>query len=140
MAADAGILIQRWFEEVWNQKRIEAMEELSSPDAISHGHTAQPIGMAEFREFARSMQAAFPDIHFTLEKPVVEGDRAAAFWRAEMTHMGTFLGIPATGGKVSIHGIAMGREQGGKMVESWNSWDQMGLMQQIGAVSPPLMF
>ena len=140
MAADAGILIQRWFEEVWNKKRVEAMEELSSPDAISHGHTAQPIGMEEFREFARSMQAAFPDVHFTLEEPIVEGDRAAVFWRAEMTHTGTFLGIPATGRKASIHGIAIGREQGGKMVESWNSWDQLGLMQQIGAIAPPPIF
>lgn len=141
MSDSNSALIRRWFEEVWNKKRIEAIDEMVAPGSVSHGHDAfKPISVAEMKQFVVAMLAGFPDIHFELEEPVSQGDRASAFWRAEMTHTGAFMGVAPTGRKISIYGIGVARFRDGKIVESWNSWDQFGLMSQIGAISTPAIF
>ena len=61
-----------------------------------------------------------------------------AFWRWQGVHRAPLMGIPATGKRISIHGITIDRIEEGKIVERWASFDQMGLMQQLGAI-PALM-
>jgi len=140
MERNSSALIQRWFEEVWNNQRFEAIDQLLAAGVVSNGHDSNPIGIVEMKKFVRAMLTGFPDIHFALDEPVSQGDRASAFWRARMTHSGIFMGIAPTGRQVSIFGIAMARFRDGKIVESWNSWDQFGLLSQIGAVSTAGIF
>jgi predicted ester cyclase len=132
-------VVQRWFEEVWNQKRLQAMDELADAKVVSHGHAPHDIGLPEFKAFAKSLLAAFPDIHFVLESPMAEGDKVATRWRAEMTHKGDYMGIAPTGRKISISGMSMARIQNGKFVETWDSWDQLGFLTQLGLVTPPAL-
>ena len=93
--------------------------------------------MSEFKELWRNLRSAFPDIHFTIEDTVEQGDKVAARWSATMTHSGTFLGVAPTNKLAKITGISFQRMEGGKIVEGWDNWDQLGLLVQIGAASLP---
>jgi steroid delta-isomerase-like uncharacterized protein len=136
MAQDNGALIRRWFEEVWNQGRMEAIDEMASPDVIGHGQAqhATDIGLEEFRIFAKDMRSAFPDMKVTIDYIIEHGDVVVARWTATMTHKGEFLGFAPTGKKATITGTSTQRISGGKIVEGWDNWDQLGLLVQIGVV------
>lgn len=129
-------LTRRWFEEVWNQGRLEAIDEMAAADVIGHGqaqHGTQ-IGREQFRQFATNMRAAFPDVHATIHDAIAQGDRVVVRWTATMTHKGDFMGLAPTGRKVTIQGISIQRIADGKIAEGWDNWDQLGLLVQVGAM------
>ncbi len=136
MAQENSILIRRWFEEVWNMGRLEAVEEMASPEVIGHGQAqhATDIGLKEFKPFVMGFRSAFPDLKVTIDQVIEQGDIVVARWTATMTHQGEFLGYAPTGKKATITGTSTQRISGGKIVEGWDNWDQLGLLVQIGAV------
>ena len=136
MAQENSALIRRWFEEVWNQGRMEAIDEMASPDVIGHGQAQHDtdVGLHEFRNFAVGLRSAFPDMKVVIDQTLEQGDKVVARWTATMTHKGEFLGIAPTGKKATITGTSTQRISGGKIVEGWDNWDQLGLLVQIGAV------
>ena len=136
MAQENSRLIRRWFEEVWNNGRMEAIDEIASPDVIGHGQAqhATDIGLKEFKPFVQALRSAFPDMKVTIDYVIEQGDKVVARWTSTMTHRGEFLGIAPTGKKATITGTTTQRISGGKIVEGWDNWDQLGLLVQIGAV------
>jgi predicted ester cyclase len=136
MSSDNVALIRRWFEEVWNKGRIEAIDEMCWPNAIGHGQAQHKldIGLNEFRHLARDLRTAFPDIHITIHETLAQGDKVVARWSATLTHTGPFLGIAPTGRKAEVTGTSIQRIVDGKIAEGWDNWDQLGLLVQIGAV------
>jgi steroid delta-isomerase-like uncharacterized protein len=136
VAQENSILIRRWFEEVWNRGRTEAIDELASPNAVGHGQAQHDIdiGLKEFKPFVADFRRAFPDMKVTIDYIIEQGDKVVARWTATMTHKGEFLGIPPTGKGATITGTSIQRISGGKIVEGWDNWDQLGLLVQIGAV------
>jgi steroid delta-isomerase-like uncharacterized protein len=138
MADKEIMVVRRWFEEVWNQGRVELMDELLAADAPVHDISAPGdivLGPAGFRPAYEKLRGAFPDIRFTIDEAISERDLVAARWTARMTHRGDQLGVPATNQPVTVSGISFVRVRDGKAVEAWNSWDMMGLMQQIGQIT-----
>ncbi len=79
-------------------------------------------------------RSAFPDTEFELNDLIEEGDKVAARITATGTHKGTLMGIAPTGKRVSISGIVITQFRDGKQVESWSSYDQLGMLQQLGVV------
>lgn len=138
MAQENSALIRRWFEEVWNNGRMEAIDEMAAPDIIGHGQAQHDtdIGLKEFRGFAAGIRSAFPDMKVVIDQTVEQGDKVVARWTSTMTHKGDFLGFAPTGKKVTITGTTIQRIANGKIVEGWDNWDQLGLLVQIGAVNP----
>jgi steroid delta-isomerase-like uncharacterized protein len=136
MSQENAALGRRWFEQVWNSQNIDAADQLAAADCTVHGHAPNDavIGMPEFKEFARSVQSAFPDLRIAVEETVSEDDRVVLRWRSEGTQTGPFLGIAPTGQKVLVRGISIMRFADGKVVEGWDNWDQLGLLTQLGAV------
>jgi steroid delta-isomerase-like uncharacterized protein len=129
-------LMRRWFNEVWNQGRLDAIAEMMAPDAVGVGAAGpdQVIhGPAEFRLFAEQFQKAFSRIQITVEDAFGSDDKVAVRWSAEMTHTGEGIGIPATGRTARVRGISLARVENGKLVEGWDNWDQLGLQQQLQA-------
>lgn len=124
-------IIQRRVEEIWNQGKLATIDELIAPNLISNG---QPIGREGFRQFVTAVRTAFPNIHFTVEDTVVEGDKVVIRYTGRGTHQGAFAGIPATGKQVQFSGIDLFRIANGQMTEEWLMYDQLGLLQQIGAM------
>ena len=130
-------IARRWFEEVWNQGRTEAIPELLAPDA-AFSDAAAPgdvrRGPEGFRPVYEKLRGAFPDIRFTIHEAISQRDLVALRWSAQMTHCGDHLGCPATNKPVTVGGMSFARIRDGKAVKVWNSWDMMGLMQQIGQI------
>ena len=130
-------LMKRWFEEIWNQGRMETVRELLDENAIGFGqagHETEIHGPEGFIAFAQALRAAFPDIKTTIEDMFGSDDHVAVRWSADMTHTGAGLGIPPSNRKVHVTGMTMVRFANGKIVAGWDNWDQLALMRQIGAV------
>jgi steroid delta-isomerase-like uncharacterized protein len=136
MSPDRITFVHRWFDEVWNQGNLDAVDAMMAPDAAMHGlgDGAGVNGSVAFKEFATRLRGAFPDIHVRIDQTIEEGDMIAARWTATMTHSGDQLGIAPTGQRVGVTGMSMARLRDGVMVEGWNNWDTMALMEQIGAL------
>ena len=94
-------------------------------------------GPEDVKRFMGEFRSAFPDFHTTIEDQIAEGDRVATRWTMRGTHEGEFRGIPATGNQISVTGIGIFRFSDGKVVESWDNFDQLGMMQQLGVVPSP---
>ena len=130
---DSATLARRWFEEVWNQRRAETVDELLRPDSVCHTDGGDLVGPAPFLAFRAEILAALPDLHVAVEDVVADGDRVAVRWRATGTHTGPFAGKRATGQAVAFQGVTWIRCAGGKMVEGWDCFDRSGLIQRLTA-------
>lgn len=138
MSAENKALIQRWFQEVWNEGREETIDELLAPDAVAVGlgETERDVhGPREFKRFVRNMRATLPDIHIRVEDAIAEGDKAVVRVVLEGTHNGNGLATRATGHRVRVAGVVIVQLDGGRIVRGWNSWDQLGFLRQIGAAA-----
>jgi steroid delta-isomerase-like uncharacterized protein len=135
-------LMRRWFQEVWNEGRTETVHELLSPDSVARGQRgadAEIRGPEEFVKFVREIRGAFPDMQLKVEDIFGAGDKVVLRWSAIMTHTGDGLGLPASGRTVRSRGITIARIVDGKIVEGWDNWDQLGMLEQIGVYKQPLM-
>lgn len=139
MSDENVALVYRWFEEVWNEGRAEAIDEMFVADGIAHGLGEAGVdveGPPGFKPFFEKLRGAFPEFALTIEDTIAEADKVAARWTVQLTHRGDHLGIPATGRQATVTGMSIIRIKDGKIIEAWNNWDIFGLMQQIGATQP----
>ena len=131
---------RRLAEEAFGQGRFEVIDELVADDFVNRD-TSIPPGVGSDREglkqLAQGYVAAFPDMELKVEDQVAEGDKVVSRWSARGTHKGELLGIPPTGKQATVTGITIDRLESGKIVESWNNWDTLGLLQQLGVVPEP---
>ena len=137
-ASDNAALVRRWFEEVWNKGRAEAIDEMFDEEGVAHGLTdesgAELRGPADFRVFHQRFREAFPGIEVVVEDTVTEGDKVAARCTVRGRHEGDSLGFRATRQPVEFTGMTFVRVRGGKIVEAWNNFDFMSMFQQLGAL------
>ena len=129
-------LVRRWFDEVWNAGRADAIDEMFAAHGLAHGLSGDPEspmrGPESFRTYHAQLRTAFPDIQVTIEDMVAEGDRVAARCSVRGKHGGDTLGIAATEAPVDFTGITIVRIEDGKIVEAWNNFDFMRMYQQVG--------
>src|ERR1041384_2921476 len=129
-------LLVRWFEEVWNNGRADAIEEMFHENGIAHGLSDDPAnpmrGPKDYRPFYLMLREAFPNIEVVVEDMIAEGDKVAARCSVRGQHEGDFLGRAATQSPVAITGITIVRNENGKIVEAWNNFDFMTLHKQVG--------
>ena len=129
-------LIRRWFEEVWNKGRAEAIDELFAPDGVGHGLTPEPLrGPDNFKPFFHTFKDAFPDIEVVVEDTIAEGDKVVARCTVRGKHQGHTLGFAATQRPVEFTGISITRWRDGQIVEAWNNFDFMTMYQQLGVAN-----
>jgi steroid delta-isomerase-like uncharacterized protein len=136
--AENKTIARRFNEDVWGRGDEAALEELLAPDFVDHDALpGQPPGREGHRQILAAFRSAFPDLHVTTEDIVAEGDKVVTRWTARGTHQGELMGIAPTGKEVTIKGIDVLRIAGGKMVERWAEYNDLELMQQLGAVPEP---
>ncbi len=133
MAETARDLGRRWFDEVWNHGRREAIAEMMTPACIIHDGETDSAGPDGFYPFFDRMNGSFSQIQVTVEDTIAEGDAACIRWSCSAKHTGEGLGIPPTGKTVHFTGITILRAASGKVVEAWQNWDMLGMMEQIQA-------
>jgi steroid delta-isomerase-like uncharacterized protein len=133
-------LMKRWYREVWREAKNETIFELVAPHASLHGQTgpeAEIKGPEGFVAFAAHIRDAFSDTEVVVQDIFGADDKVAIRWVATGTHTGSGLGVPPSGRRITVGGITIARILDGKIVEGWDNWDRLGMLEQIGAYTHP---
>ena len=127
------------FTEFINTASEKLADELISPNAVFHvpGRPEPMRGPAGYLEIIAMMRGGFPDIQWTLEELIAEGDMVAARFTMRGTQRGVFFGVPASGKAIKVQAMNFYRWSGGRIVEERGQPDLLSLLQQIGAVPGP---
>jgi steroid delta-isomerase-like uncharacterized protein len=135
-AEENKAIFRRYVEELGNEGNFDLADEIFDQyRAHQSDGTTLERGPEDVKRFMGEFRSAFPDFHSTIEDMVAEGDKVVTRWRARGTHQGEFRGIAPTGKEIEITGIGIFRfSTEGKVVESWDAMDQLGMMQQLGVV------
>ena len=138
MSLETNKLVMGRFTDFINTASEKLADELISPDAIFHvpGRSEPVQGPAGYLAIIGMMRGGFPDIQWTLEEMIAEGDKVAARFTMRGTHRGTFFGVPPTGKPIVVQAMNFYRLSSGQFVEERGQPDLLGLLQQIGAVPP----
>ena len=129
-------VFRRYVEEVGNEGNLELAEEIFDRyQAHQADGSVLERGPEDVKRFMGEFREGFPDFHSTIEDMVAEGDKVATRWTMRGTHRGEFRGIAPTGKQIAVTGIGIFRfSPEGKVVESWDNFDQLGMMRQLGAL------
>lgn len=137
--AEHKTLIHRWFEEVWNNRSEDAIDEMFAEDGVANGLNdadGNPLrGPENFKNLHRAFLSAYPDLKIIVEDTVAEGDKIAARCTVRATHTGEGLGVAPTDQPVEFTGMTIVKIKDGKIVEAWNEFDFMKMYSQIGALT-----
>jgi steroid delta-isomerase-like uncharacterized protein len=125
-------IAERFIDEVWRQGQLDKIDELFAPDYVDHSFGPQPAGREDLKQFVAMFRQAFQDLEYDLQQVLSDGDRIASRDTVHATHKGEFMGIPATGKRVSVSAMHFLRFANGQIVEHWGITDVGGLMQQLG--------
>lgn len=140
MSEENKALIRRFAEEM-NKGNLKVYDDLFGHDYVVHPpksmNLPNPANLAIRVQIAKTFLSAFPDLRHSVDDLIAEGDKVVARLTVSGTHKGDFRGIPPTGKRVTTQGIVVFRISNGKIVEEWALLDSMGLMQQLGDISPP---
>jgi predicted ester cyclase len=120
-------LIRRLFEAL--NAGVEATSAIC-PEIFA----GQPFDNTTYADFDTMLLMALPDMQFTIEELLADGDTVVARFTTHGTQTGAFQGIPATGATATASGIAIYRLAGGKIVEQWLEYDRLGTLQQLGLI------
>jgi len=134
MSTDLATYFRSWFEDVWNQGRREVIRERFRAGSPAEGLGEAGVtvsGPDEFEPFYDTIRGAFPDIKIQVHDTIVQGDKVAGRWSAVATHRGPQLGVAPTNRRVQFSGMSIIQVQDGKIVASWNNWDQAAMLEQI---------
>ena len=135
-AEENKAVVRRFFEELLSTDNLAMADELLSPGfRFYFAGSPDPMDLESYKEFLMARRAAFPDRRFVVEDMIAEGDKVSARFTMRGTHRGELRGIAPTGREVTMTGIDMIRVEEGKMVEDRVEVDQLGMMQQLGAVT-----
>jgi hypothetical protein len=121
-------VVREWFRRVWNQLDTDAIDELFAQDGVAHWLDAEPVrGPAAFREFHRVLSSSFRDIHVEVVREVQVGDLVA--FQAEVRLVPVGQDSP-----VRFNGGAFARLHGRQIIETWDNWNFLGLLEGMGGL------
>ncbi len=129
--------IQTWIDEAINRGNVAVVDELAHPDYIYRNPAEELRGTEAIKGLFAAYRTGFPDFHVQVDERVADGDRIIQAFTLTGTHRGEFLGIPATGRAIKVHGFVFSRFVDGKLVEEWEVIDQLSFLEQLGAVELP---
>jgi steroid delta-isomerase-like uncharacterized protein len=128
-------IVARFIETAINQGNIESTNEFCHEDVVEQvPFPGQGPGVEGIKDVIRGMLTAFPDMHWTIEEQVAEGDKVVTRFEWTGTHQAEFFGVPATGRPVRVWGMAIDRLEGGKIKDTRLIMDALGMMVQLGVV------
>ena len=138
-AEENKAIAQRFFDEVCNARKLDVADELFTADHSYHDPSIPgvPPGPEGMKQTMAVYQTSFPDAFWRVDEILVADDKVVTRWTGSGTHTAELPGtppIPPTGKKVSVAGVWIHHVAGGKIVESWNVWDTLGMLQQLGVV------
>ena len=138
MSEDNKAAARRFFE-AWESGDLDALDDVVAADAVDHDpyNPNGGDGLEGFKRTIAMYREAFPDVRFTVEDQIADGDKVVTRWIARGTHRGELMGFAPTGTESELTGIGIDRFEDGKIVEAWGNWDTLAMMQNIGAIPQP---
>jgi steroid delta-isomerase-like uncharacterized protein len=138
MSSDNKAIVSRLYLELWNERKLELVDELFS---ASHALNAPDvsgtaIGPEAYKRQVTRFLTGFPDLRFTIEDVVCENDKVVVSWIISGTHKGEFMGVSPTNKKVSVAGITILSIGNGKILDSYAIFDALDLLKQFGVALP----
>ena len=133
-------VVRRFFEEAFGKGNLNVLDEIVTKDQVNSGPgtlPGLPTGPEGAKQLVTVYRNAFPDLRFTVDEQIAEGDKVVTRWTAHGINKGELLGMPATGKPATVTGLSIDRIVNGKIVESWGIFDQFGMMQQLGVIPTP---
>jgi steroid delta-isomerase-like uncharacterized protein len=132
-------LVRRFWEEVFNQKRLEQADAYVTQDYLDHGALpSQGPGLEGAKQQRWALYfAAIPDLRATIDDMVAEGDKVSVRFTVTGTQVGELMGVPPSGKRFDVGAMCMYRIAEGKVAEQWEQIDMLGLMRQLGAIPAP---
>jgi steroid delta-isomerase-like uncharacterized protein len=138
LTQDNRTIVRRFIEEAINQGQIDSAAQFAWEDVVEQvPFPGQGPGLEGLKDVLRGMRAGFPDLRFSVEEQIAEGDKVVTRFEWTGTHRGEFLGVAATGRSVKVWGVVIDRLQSGRIKETRIIMDTLGLMMQLGVFSPP---
>ena len=137
MTDSPKVAMEELFADVWNGERPETASELVHANYTIHDRESadELAGPSPYRALAEGTREAFSDARFTIEDALVADERVALRWRMTGTHEGELFGVESAGRTVELAAIEIDRFADGELVETWTQSDQLGLIEEIGALS-----
>jgi len=128
-------IVRRWVEEGWNKGNVALIDQLYAPNYYQHETGPETVNSSKaLKEFVTGYLTAFPDLHFTVEDLVAEGDKVVWRFLASGHQNGAFMGLPSSGKAVNVKGTIIFRLENSRIVEGWLNLDILGLLQQVGII------
>jgi steroid delta-isomerase-like uncharacterized protein len=137
MSEENKRIVRQAYEEIRSQGQLDLVDQIFAQDYVGHDPTAVPervVGADGFKQQTVEYRRVFPDLRFTIESIVAEGDEVVVRWTATGTHRDSLTGEPPTGASITVTGFGSWRVQNGKLAEHWGVIDLMGLLRQIGVL------
>lgn len=136
---DLKAIAHRMYEEAVNGGNIDLFDEILAEDFVEHEEPmpGMPPTRDTVKQFLTAVRNGFPDFHMAVEDMLQEGNKIAARIIMTGTHLGEFMGIPATGNKVEVQTIDFLEFRGDQMIAHWGVTDTATMMQQLGVMEPP---
>lgn len=134
MLAENKRIAQRYLEDVFNRGNLAAVDEIAAINFVSHDPAAggEVTGIEGFKQWILAAHAILPDLKFTIEDSVAEGDRVAVRWTLTSAYEGEALGLPAKDRPITVSGVDIFRIVDGKIEEVWVTLDTLRLVTQLG--------
>lgn len=130
-------IARRLLDEVWNKGNYGVVDEIVASNYVNHDPQVPEElrrGPEGLKTHVKTQREGAPDLRCTVDQALTAGDNVILRWTATGTNTGRFMGMPATNKRINVTGITINRVQNGKIVESFTSWDMLGLLQQLGFV------
>jgi steroid delta-isomerase-like uncharacterized protein len=124
----------RWHLEMVQEGKLELADQTVTPDVTIHANQQVFQGTDAAKQLAAALKTAFPDIQIAHLETLASGTTIAIRWTSDGTHQGDYFGVPPTGKRIHVEGIDLFHVQDGKIVEMWIEFDNMAVLQQMGAV------
>jgi steroid delta-isomerase-like uncharacterized protein len=129
-------LARSFFEDVLDQGKLEDYAKSHAPDFVANSEGGQ-ASLEEDMAAAREQRKALPDMRVKVNNIVAEGDLVSVYWTASGTNTAAGWGIPATGKRVSVHGMTLFRFERGLIQEEWSVFNMYSILKQLGLLTPP---
>jgi steroid delta-isomerase-like uncharacterized protein len=126
---------RRLLDEAWSSGNLDVIDQLCSSDCVDHDLSSHDDtrGIEANKDRVRMYRTAMSDLKVTVDDMFASGDEVCTRWRAIGTNDGELMGAPPTNRRVEICGMSIDRfNDEGKLVETWDHWDNLGMMQQLG--------
>jgi steroid delta-isomerase-like uncharacterized protein len=136
MADDNTAICRRLINDIVNRGNLDLADQLVGASYVYHGPGGlEMTGPQGYRQVIAMYRSAFPDLNMTIDDLLADGDKVAIRWTVRGTHKGDLGGIAPTGRSVTVTGLIVSRFSGGKLVEDFESFDEVSMLRQLGVTS-----